>query len=325
MGTHLDVRIRKVRFAQDTIRLAGEIVLPPGAGPHPGIVFVHGSGPATRDDYREWSYYFAANGIAALIYDKRGAGASSGDYRRATFHDLAADAAAAARLLRTRPEIDPAKVGMSGGSQGAWVAPIAAGLDSALAFLIPTGGGPVTPAVQEIYRRARIVSDSGYPASIVELSRTILTTYFDYLGSDGRDPALASRESILWTEHAGRPWFPLLDLPARDPTVGDWPEGRQRFARELHFDAAPFVRALRIPTLAILGEEDQGFPVPETVRAWREAAPRDRLTVLVIPGVDHGFWVRDNVTRPQHQSPALFEAMVSWIRRVLDRPAPSLR
>ena len=47
---------------------------------------------------------FARRGIAALIFDKRGVGGSSGDWRQATPDDLAADGAAAVSRLLADPD-----------------------------------------------------------------------------------------------------------------------------------------------------------------------------------------------------------------------------
>ncbi len=42
------------------------------------VVFIHGSGKQTRN--MGWAERFAQEGIAALVYDKRGAGKSGGEY-----------------------------------------------------------------------------------------------------------------------------------------------------------------------------------------------------------------------------------------------------
>lgn len=321
-GRMLPLRSDPVTFRNGEVVLAGEIVRPAGNGPHPGVVFVHGSGPATRNDYREWSYFFASNGFAVLIYDKRGAGDSGGDYRRADFTVLADDAVEAVRTLRAHEDVDSLAVGLSGGSQGAWVTPIAENKLGGLVFLIPTGGGPVTPAVQEIYRRTRIVEDEGFAAATVATAREIVTVYFDYLGSGGRSDSLRRRVSDLWASHGEEPWFPLLDLPSSDPTVGEWPEGRKRFASELFFDANPYVSAISTPTLAILGSEDQGFPTGRTAESWRALVKTELLTLWIIPGVDHGFWVTDDPIRGRHQSPQLFSGMLSWMLDQLQNHRP---
>ena len=79
----------EVTFPNGNVRLAGSLLVPPGVGPHPAIVFVHGSGAEGRYASRYLADRFARAGFVALIYDKRGVGASTGDWRHATFDDLA--------------------------------------------------------------------------------------------------------------------------------------------------------------------------------------------------------------------------------------------
>jgi hypothetical protein len=89
------VREEGVFFLNGNVRLAGTLLLPPTETRAPAIVFVQGSGPETRSASRFLAGYFVERGMAALIYDKRGAGASTGDWRHSSFQDLAADTAAA--------------------------------------------------------------------------------------------------------------------------------------------------------------------------------------------------------------------------------------
>ena len=57
-------------------------------------------------------------GVAVLRYDDRGVGGSSGDYAAATIDDLAGDGRAALEYLRSRVDIDPARIGLLGHSEG---------------------------------------------------------------------------------------------------------------------------------------------------------------------------------------------------------------
>ena len=60
-------------------QLAGTLYLPLLRRSVPAVVFVHGAGPAVRSDgYHELGRHFAGKGVAALIYDKRGCGNSTG-------------------------------------------------------------------------------------------------------------------------------------------------------------------------------------------------------------------------------------------------------
>ena len=113
---------RDVRFRSGEAVLAGTLTLPAGAGPHPAVVWVHGSGPTTRAYLPDLQALFLHHGVAVLAYDKRGIGASTGVYPGASptadaIDVLARDAQAAARFLARQPGIDPRRVGLSGQSQ----------------------------------------------------------------------------------------------------------------------------------------------------------------------------------------------------------------
>jgi hypothetical protein len=117
-------------LASGSIRLAARLLRPPGRGPFPAVVIVPGSVPAHVDTYDLWALFFASRGFAVLTYDKRGVGASTGTYVRAAtdanLRALAGDALAGVDWLRRRPDIDAARIGLSGGSQAGWAIAIAA-------------------------------------------------------------------------------------------------------------------------------------------------------------------------------------------------------
>lgn len=73
-------------------RLAGTICLPADAGSFPTVLMVHGSGPLDRDEnmkgqalnvFNAVAHRLAKSGIASVRFDKRGCGASDGDYQAA--------------------------------------------------------------------------------------------------------------------------------------------------------------------------------------------------------------------------------------------------
>ena len=303
--------VREEQFSNAGRVMSGVFYAPLQGRQRPGIVFVHGSGPSTNADFSEWGLYLASHGIASIAYDKQGTGGSEGDWQNASFDDLALDAEAALRALRLQPEIAPGMTGYLGASQGGWVAPIAAARTDP-AFMIISGGGPVSPAIQERYRRLRLVEESGASAQERNAAAEILALWFEYL----RDPdGHADAVSTAWRDYrvAEQSWRQLIGVPSRDPTTGPWPDVRIRFARELHFDPLPDYLRSDMPLLGLIGLEDQAFPVDATLAGFAALPPERDLSLVVIPHVDHGYFMELGPGR-RNQPPEVFEAMIGWIR-----------
>ncbi|MHC4399079.1 MAG: alpha/beta hydrolase family protein, partial [Planctomycetota bacterium] len=139
--------------AQDAVRLAGTLTIPDSEGPFPAAVLITGSGPNERDE-KIWNHrgflvladHLTRKGIAVLRSDDRGVGSSTGDFASASNADFAADARAASRYLRRRPEIDPKRVGFIGHSLGGDIAALAAGESTDAAFLVMMAGSASTLA-----------------------------------------------------------------------------------------------------------------------------------------------------------------------------------
>jgi fermentation-respiration switch protein FrsA (DUF1100 family) len=93
---------REVTFRNGDVTLAGSLILPATRGRHSAVIFLHGSGAEGRFASRFLAMRLVERGVAALIFDKRGVGKSTGDWRTATIDDLAGDAIARRRLPAPR-------------------------------------------------------------------------------------------------------------------------------------------------------------------------------------------------------------------------------
>ena len=126
----IDYRQTDVTIPAPGATLAGSITEPPAAGPHPAIVVVHGAERGLRYFYDVWVGIYASLGLVVLTYDKRGSGASTGQYpgefpTAAALATYADDAAVALNFLARWPGVDPKRTGFHGGSQGGWTVPLA--------------------------------------------------------------------------------------------------------------------------------------------------------------------------------------------------------
>jgi hypothetical protein len=144
-------------FTNGNIALAYEIDFPPGSGPFPAVVLAHGSGRTTRDQLRYLSNQWVLRGFAALRFDKRGVGQSTGEYSSLNtpnslqlIGDLAGDVVAAVRLLRRHPKVDATRVGLSGNSQAGWILPAAARELGDVVFMVILSG-PVCTIGEELF------------------------------------------------------------------------------------------------------------------------------------------------------------------------------
>lgn len=200
--------------------LHGSVVAPedPVARRMPGVVMLSGAGATGRSELMPEAEAFARHGIVTLVYDKR-----TEDY--SLFHrdysELADDALAGVRLLRSRPGVDPARVGLWGLSEGAFVAPLAAGRSTDVAFVITVGAVGVTPAAQTSWMYGEFLGHDGVTGS---LRHTMQSTATRVVVAAGLFPEADFDPVPAW-EHVRQPvlmqWgrFDRQALPAQSSTI----------------------------------------------------------------------------------------------------------
>jgi pimeloyl-ACP methyl ester carboxylesterase len=139
-----------------------------------------------------WAQRFASAGIAALVYDKRGAGQSGGHYEGAqsvseqNLSLLADDATAALERLSRHPALKGIPAGLAGISQAGWIAPLAAQRTSLARFLV-LWSGPVSKVSEEdIFSKHTSDRASAAVPTYEEALRSRKEKYVwpDFLGED---------------------------------------------------------------------------------------------------------------------------------------------
>jgi fermentation-respiration switch protein FrsA (DUF1100 family) len=98
--------------------LAAWWYLPEGPGPHPAVVMAHGFGAVKEMFLDRFAECFAAAGLAVLVFDHRGFGASRGDAPRQEADPVlqAGDYRHAITWLCARSEVDRERIGIWGSS-----------------------------------------------------------------------------------------------------------------------------------------------------------------------------------------------------------------
>lgn len=304
---------RDLQVRRGGVVLKGTLVSPAGPGPYPAVVLVHGSGAATREQwaYRSWAWAMARRGVAGLVYDRRGSGQPPAG--EPGFDELAGDALAWVDHLRSLPGIRAGAVGLMGGSQAGWVAPLAASRSDAVAFLVLKSAPGVTPAEQEIRSVVGRARQRGLDEAAIAALRRYLRLYF-YTAVSGRGWDLLEDEIRT---AAGAPWGGLVDQPENLEQLAWW-------GRHADLSPASFLPRVSVPVLAAYGTRDLIVP-PEANAAILESLLRSggnrRIHVMVLEEADHRLELPMGVDgegrwRWPRIDPEFLEAVESWVREV---------
>jgi dienelactone hydrolase len=309
------VQERTITFQNGDVTLAGTYLRPAMPGRVPGVVLFHGSGPQARDlDTARW---FAAQGVAALAYDKRGVGQSTGDFRRVPFMDLTRDGLAGVEWLRQRADVDPSRVGVWGLSQGGWLGPLAASESNDVAFVIAVSGPGVSPGEQMVFYyenrlREADVADSTI-RDITVLRRDAWQAAFTRQGIPAVRARIERLRPSVSNQQASAQLDDLIETLAHPDN--DW------IRNEMRYDPIVALRALHVPSLFVFGNEDTLVPVPESIDVIRRTLTTSHLadfTIRTIAGADHAMNVRPGASRqPRDQYEA---AMRDWLNAHVLRP-----
>ncbi len=321
-------------------RLSGTLTLPPNASaetPVPGIVLVSGSGPQDRDEtifghkpFLVLADALTRGGLAVLRYDDRGVGGSGGDFASATTFEFATDADAATEHLKSLPEVDAAKVGLLGHSEGGLVVPIVAkwqreqgNPDSMLAFgVLLAGPGVSGEAILRLQMRrlleAASVSEKDLAPVLESQGRLLDATKAndpEAMRQAARDLAVA--QTSLAAEGAMEE---EVLLASADAMVAQMQSPWMRTF--LALDPRPLLVEMRIPALALIGtldrqvDPDQNLPAIEAALRLGGAPFRVRR----LDGLNHLFQPATTGAIDEYGSiettfdPAVLAEIVAWVR-----------
>jgi pimeloyl-ACP methyl ester carboxylesterase len=275
------VRTETVSFQHGVVRLSGTPLIPQRAKPSPAIILVQGAGPETRSASQFLAQDFATHGVAALIYDKRGAGDSTGDWKHASFEELAGDVEAAIAFLKRHPEVNPHQIGLMGSSQGGWIAPMAAVHSPEVAFVIVKSAAAVTPEKQELARVEIQMRGKGYSQEEITEALHLYKHAIAYARSgEGWDALKREIDADSTKEWA----FFGADTPS---DFWFFDQIRLFFAH----DPLPVLRDLNVPLLVIFGGKDELGPplasqIGQLLAAMRASGKESQLEIFPNAGHD---------------------------------------
>lgn len=302
-----------VRFSggADDVTIAGELTTPSDGQPKALVVMISGSGPQDRNAYLGTqinhspflvvSDYLTRGGFGVLRYDDRGVNESTGNFAAATSADLAKDAWAAVRYLRSRPELENVPIGLAGHSEGGIIAPMVAAADGELDFVILLAA-PGLPIDSLMLEQRRLVSESmGVPEVITRRDEPALRAAYDWIKANTELSMEAYEEGLYGVFEAA-----IDDLPeAMRKSIVDKRAFSKQYVDALNspwmryflaFDPTEYLEQLTVPVLAMNGLKDTQVPGLENLNGIAAAlakAGNEDLTIAPFVNLNHLFQPAD--------------------------------
>ena len=300
--------------------LKGTIIFPDAEPPSNGMVLTHGSGPDTRQTgpYIGKAMLAVEQGLAVLVYDKRGAGESTGEgaYK---IDRLASDAKGMVDLLRSHPLIESSKVGIGGISQGAWVAPKVAFDDPEIAFVFAAAVPGLPPSEQNVFTLETRFMKSSVSEEKINYAKKALRTLYEFYRTGNtayRDKAESlindPKYNLLKEDLFKRMMFSPEAKVYECIDVQDW--------ATMFVDPLMWWREITVPVVAFSGEDDLNIPTDYSLSVIEAALKDARNTHYEIhsyPNAGHGLTLENGPEGDwPRMAPGYVPMMAAWFKKM---------
>lgn len=305
----------EVTFSHDGITLAGTLSTPSSSTRHPAVVLVTGSGAQDRNEtimgHRPFAViadHLTRAGIAVLRYDDRGAGKSSQGTPDDTSFDFAKDTEAAIDYLKTRPDIDPSRIGILGHSEGGLIAMIvASSRPDDVDFIVSLAGAATKGkdiVVKQNYAQYEL---AGLTPPEDEAAK--IHAIFDAIDTIPDTDRLTAQLRTLLADSDMSPQSVDASIKAM---TSPW------YTTFIRFNPSETLRAVRCPVLALNGTWDVQVDAEANLSAIAESIPT--ATIKAYPELNHMFQESDNIAAStlygeitQTISPQVLDDISAWI------------
>src|SRR5438093_3577225 len=265
--------------------------MPKSNDPVPIVVLIHGAERESARGSYALQRLFPAENVGVFVYDKRGTGASTGKYTQ-DFETLADDAVAAMREAKRIAGARCTRIGYQGGSQGGWVAPLAA-TRAPVDFVIVSFGLAVSVIDEDQEEVALEMQLKGH--SEEEISKALEVASAAEAVFESNFTKGFERLDAVRAKYRNEPWYKDLHgnythfiLPYTAAEIRE--KGKDFiFGTPFRYDPVPTLRAVEAPQLWVLGEDDLEAPSAETSRRLKTLIAEGKpITLALFPRAEHG-------------------------------------
>ncbi len=316
----------------DGIELAGTLTLPTGGKAHPLAILVSGSGPQDRDEtilghkpFWVIADYLSRQGIAVLRYDDRGTGKSQGFFSFATTADFARDTESAVAYARSIPEIDPARIGLIGHSEGGLIAPMVAAKDTKIAWIVLLAG-PGVNGEQILYSQGKLmIAAEGGSLELQDQQLELQKATFKMLKDrENKSSTEAKVKTIVDQLMEAKPVNSDEEKARLEHLVlANWNEMKKPWFRFFaQHEPGPVLEKVQCPVFAINGSLDMQVEPKlnlSTIEKHLMVGGNTRFKTREFPRLNHLFQtcktggVSEYESIEETFSPAVLRAILEWI------------
>ena len=261
----------------------------------PAVVFLSGSGPQDRDEdtvgpggvklsiFKAMAIALAQRGVASLRCDDRGTARSTGSFELATLTTFVRDAGEMVKALRARGDVDPARIGLVGHSEGGVVAPLVVQGDPKLkALVLMAAPGRQIPEIA-LLQQERMLAQAGVPKEQV-------------------DKQVEAQRAVFDAIRTGQP-LPK-DVPESERAHVD--SQRAWLKSHIDNDVQKTLHDLRaLPILVTQGAKDLQIPPEDAdlVRRGLASGKNAKARVILYPSLNHLFAVSHEGSLGEYSDP----------------------
>ncbi len=332
-------KVDSVQYSNETksVKFGGTFTYPSTGGPFTTVLLITGSGQQDRDEtvfmhkpFAVIADYLTKKGYAVLRVDDRGVGQTVGDLKYATTASFAQDAQAGITYLKTRKEVNAAKIGLIGHSEGGLIADMVAADNKDIAFIVSLAGPGIKGSdilLEQI--QAGLAKDSVSAKAInaqTEVYKMLFTTmatekdtskifyevWRDFQGWKNKQDATTLKELNITTDDDSQRNLRAMIRDFSNPWIRYF----------IKADPAPYIEKLSCKVLALNGEKDIQVLAKSNLPAIKAALAKSKspsYEVKELPGLNHLFQhcikcdIAEYVDLDETFSPEALQIIGTWM------------
>ena len=325
-------RIEEVTFTniKEGFDLAGTLTMPEKTGTYPAVILITGSGPQNRDEellghkpFLLLADFLTRKGFAVLRYDDRGVGKSKGSMKNATTLDFAVDAEAAFDFLKGHKEIDTARIGFLGHSEGGMIAPVLASEMPEVSFIVLMAGPGQTGEQILMEQSVLIAKAEGADDNTIKAAQKLNKDIYTVLKKISDNTLAGEKISKL-----------LSDFSKKNKQDTSYAHTEEAIAAQvktltspwfrcfLTFNPETYLSKVKCPVLAIGGSLDLQVPAKENLQAIEKSlifGGNSNYQTEELDGLNHLFQTATTGSPAEYGkieetiAPAALELIGNWL------------